>query len=261
MKRIAPLILLAAFTTGCAHSPAYDPRDPLEPMNRKVFAFNQTVDRYALRPVAKAYADVTPQPMRTGIGNFFNNLTYPITIVNGLLQLKFKQAAKDTGRFIINTTVGLVGFIDVATPVGLPRHNEDFGQTLGHYGVGQGWFLMLPFLGPSTNRDFVGFLGDTYTLDVRTEMKPVEGYSLAALQVVHFRSTLLSADGFLEEQMDPYVALRTVYLERRLQLVYDGNPPIDYGEAPWDDDDDDWDWDDDDDVSAEVRAVANETED
>lgn len=242
--RLLPLAALLA--AGCAHSPPYDPRDPLEPVNRKIYAFNQVADRYVLRPVAETYVEVTPAPVRGSLGHFFHNLGNPVTIINGLLQGKFRQAGRDLGRFIINSTAGLGGFIDVATPVGLTRNNEDLGQTLGHYGVGPGWYLMLPFIGPSTNRDLLGFAGDSFNVDLRSHMTPALGYSLAGANVIHLRAGLLGADGFLDDQLDPYVALRTIYLERRLNLVYDGQPPLDYGEEPWDDDIDDWDatWDD-----------------
>lgn len=235
--------LLAAVLAGCAHTPAYEPADPLEPVNRKIYAFNRTADRYVLRPIARTYVDVTPQPARSGIHNFLTNIGYPVTIVNALLQGKFMQAGRDTGRFLLNATAGIGGLIDVATPIGLRENDEDFGQTFGYWGVGPGWYLMLPFLGPSTNRDLIGQLADNLTtperlLDTRTQ------YVLTAMDVTDRRAQLLSADGFLEQQVDEYVALRTVYLERRLNDVYDGAPPLDYGEEDLNgdgfEDDDDW---------------------
>ncbi|WP_043768670.1 MlaA family lipoprotein [Algiphilus aromaticivorans] len=243
---------VAALTTGllaaCAHTPAYDPADPLEPLNRGIYSFNRTADRYVLRPVARGYKNVTPQPVRSGIGNFLSNLSYPVTILNAALQGKFAQAGRDTGRFLINSTAGLVGFIDVATPVGLRENDEDFGQTLGHWGVGPGWYLMVPFLGPSTNRDILGRGADSFSTPERLLNNEVQ-YVITGFRVIDLRARLLSADGFLEGQVDEYVALRTVYLESRLNLVYDGNPPIDYGEEPLEegedsDADDDWrdDW-------------------
>ena len=123
---------VAALTTGllaaCAHTPAYDPADPLEPLNRGIYSFNRTADRYVLRPVARGYKNVTPQPVRSGIGNFLSNLSYPVTILNAALQGKFAQAGRDTGRFLINSTAGLVGFIDVATPVGLREMTKTSGR-------------------------------------------------------------------------------------------------------------------------------------
>lgn len=228
--------LLLGLASGCAHRPTYDPADPLEPLNRRIFAFNNGVDRYVARPVAQAYVDTVPAPVRRGIGNFLSNLTYPIVIVNSLLQLKLKQAAHDTGRFLFNTVVGLGGVLDPASDIGLTRNNEDFGQTLGHWGVGEGWFLMLPFLGPSTNRDFVGFIADGFTNPTfyvggpyRDEVRA----SLLALEVIEIRAGLLGTEQLLEQQFDPYVFLRSAYLERRRNLVFDGNPPaeaIDYDE-------------------------------
>src|SRR5688572_26977733 len=149
-------LLLTLLAAGCAHSPAYDPQDPLEKVNRAVFGFNEKADQYVLKPVAKGYDKITPQPVRRGIANFFDNLFYPTVIVNDLLQAKLKQGAFDLGRFVVNTTVGVVGIFDVATGWGMEKHEEDFGQTLGYWGVGPGWYLMLPLLGPSDNRDLVG---------------------------------------------------------------------------------------------------------
>lgn len=230
--------LLCAAVLGlsaCAHSPADDPADPLEPVNRAVFKFNDTADRYVLRPVAKGYVYITPQFARTGISNFFNNLEEPRTIVNDLFQLKLKQSVADTGRFMLNTTAGLAGFMDVATGVGLERHDEDFGQTLGYWGVGEGWFLMLPLLGPSDNRDLVGTVVDIPTnpawyLDGDHDWLK---YSLSAVNVVNTRANLLGTDSLMDQQLDKYLFLRTAYLQRRQFEVYDGNPPpenYDYGD-------------------------------
>ncbi|WP_420428571.1 VacJ family lipoprotein [Algiphilus sp.] len=236
-------LLISAVLAGCAHTPAYEPADPLEPVNRKIYAFNRTADRYILRPIARTYVDVTPQPARSGVHNFLSNLGYPVTIVNALLQGKFAQAGRDTGRFLINTTAGLGGLVDVATPVGLVENDEDFGQTLGYWGVGPGWYLMLPFLGPSTNRGLVGQIADGVSTPERLFEERTQ-YVLTAVGVIDRRAQLLSADGFLEQQVDEYVALRTVYLESRLNDVYDGTPPLDYGEEDLEDggfeDDDNW---------------------
>lgn len=243
--RAGIVTLLVVACAGCAHTPPYEPADPLEPINRKVYAFNRTADRYVLRPVARGYQNVTPAPVRRGVGNFLSNLRYPVTIINATLQGKFKQAGRDTGRFVVNSTAGLLGFIDVATPVGLEENNEDFGQTLGSYGIGPGWYLMLPFLGPSTNRDIIGAGVDGFSTPERLLTGQAQG-GITVVDVVHTRGGLLGGDRFLEQQVDEYVALRTIYLERRLNLVYDGNPPLDYGEdEDWDDDWDDDDWNDD----------------
>lgn len=223
LATLVPLLALAA----CAHSPADDPRDPLEPVNRAVYAFNDKAGQYVLKPIARGYVYITPAVVRRGVSNFFDNLFYPKTIVNDLLQAKFTQTASDTGRLLLNTTAGLGGILDVATEVGLVRHNEDFGQTLGYWGVGEGWFLMLPLLGPSDNRDLIGAGADQFTnvsfyLPGRDD---VYVYSANGLNLINTYAGLLSTDKLLHEQFDPYLFVRTAYLQRRQSLVYDGNPP------------------------------------
>jgi phospholipid-binding lipoprotein MlaA len=235
LQRAAPVAAALLMLTGCAHSPAYDPDDPLERINRPIFAFNMKADKYVLRPVAKTYADVVPDKVRLGISNFFDNLFYPTTIVNDLLQGKFAQSGKDTLRFVMNSTIGLAGFIDVASTQGLTRNDEDLGQTLGHWGVGQGWYLMLPLLGPSTNRDLFGFVGDNWAFvydDPTSPLTYIDGVHLFPERTAIFvtnaiddRSKLLGADKLIEQQLDPYVFFRTAYLQQRESLVYDGNPP------------------------------------
>jgi len=218
---LIPLLLLGA----CAHAPADEPHDPLEVVNRPIYKFNMTADKYVLRPVAKGYAAAVPAEIRGGIGNFFDNLFYPTTIINDFLQGKFVQGGQDVGRFLMNSTIGLVGFLDVASQVGLHRNDEDFGQTLGRWGFGEGWYLMLPLLGPSSNRDLVGFGADyftgvTYYIDNDHVTIP-----LTAVNLVDKRAQLLNADSVLEQQFDPYLFVRTAYLQRRQSQVYDGNPP------------------------------------
>ena len=221
MIAVAGLLLV-----GCAHSPSYDPQDPLEPVNRKIYAFNDKVDQYVARPLAEGYVAATPAELRVGVNNFLHNLVYPRVIANDLLQAKFKAAGRDTTRFLMNTTFGLAGFLDPATMVGLERNNEDFGQTLGHWGLGQGWFLMLPFLGPTTNRDLVGMGGDYVSNPLFYEDIPdrVE-VAYQGVRLVDLRASLLGSEGLLREQFDPYVFIRGLYLQRRQSLVYDGNPP------------------------------------
>ena len=226
--RGAPLLVgLALLAGGCAHTPPDDPSDPLETVNRGIYVFNEKADKYLLRPVAKGYDKVVPSAAKTGVRNFFDNLFYPTVIVNDLLQLKLALAARDVSRFILNTTFGLGGFIDVATPGGLPANDEDFGQTLGYWGVGPGWFLMIPFLGPSDNRDIIGSGADALAspLFYLDEDNEEWGWGLNALNAVQKRADLLDADRFLEQQIDRYVFVRTIYLQTRLNKVYDGNPP------------------------------------
>lgn len=232
-RRLA-LVLAALALGGCAHTPPDDPSDPLEGWNRGVYRFNMVADKYVLRPVAKGYDKVTPAPVKTGVGNFFGNLLYPTVIVNDLLQLKLKQFGADTLRFVINTTFGIAGILDVATPSGLPANDEDFGQTLGYWGVGPGWYLMLPFLGPSDNRDLIGAVGDWYT-NPMSYVDDDQGWVWAAggLQVVHQRANLLGFDSVLTQQIDEYSFVRSLYLQNRLNKVYDGNPPkedFDFGD-------------------------------
>ena len=221
------LALLALTLTGCAHAPADEPADPLEPMNRVVFKINDTADQYLMHPLAKGYVDITPQPVRTGVTNFFDNLASPVTIVNDLLQFKLKQSASDFGRLLLNSTAGFGGLIDVATSAGMPKHQEDFGQTLGHWGLGEGWYLVLPFVGPSDNRDFVGRVVDTplhpeWWLPGRYD---VYHYSATGVQLINDRANLLDADKILSQQLDKYLFIRTAYLQSRQSLVYDGHPP------------------------------------
>ncbi|MFA5939028.1 MAG: VacJ family lipoprotein [Sinimarinibacterium sp.] len=222
-------IVAAATLSGCAHNSLYEPSDPLEPVNRSIYAFNTTADRYVLRPVTKGYVYVVPSPVRRGVTNFLDNLGYPVVVVNDLLQLKLTQAARDTGRFLLNTTYGLAGFLDPATLVGLKKNDEDLGQTFGHWGVGEGWYLMLPLLGPTTNRDVLGKVGDMWL----SPLQYVDSYDtpekivVAGARAIDIRAKLLELDSVLEQQLDPYVFVRTAYLQRRMNLVYDGNAPMD----------------------------------
>jgi phospholipid-binding lipoprotein MlaA len=232
-RRRVALLLAALALGGCAHTPPDDPSDPLETVNRGIYKFNEKADKYVLRPVAKGYDKIMPGVARTGVRNFFSNLFTPTVMVNDLLQLKFKQFGSDTLRLLANTLVGWGGLLDVATSVGLVEHDEDFGQTLGYWGVGPGWYLMLPFLGPVDNRDLIGQFGDSYTSPLFYLENGEVAFGLGALQAVEGRASLLDADKLLEQQMDPYVFVRSIYLQNRLNKVYDGNPPkedFDFGE-------------------------------
>lgn len=227
--RVAALaaLLLAG---GCAHLPADDPADPLEPVNRKIYAFNEKADQYVLRPVARGYEKALPAFARDRVRNFFDNLFYPTVIVNDLLQLKGPLLAQDLCRFVINSTFGIAGLFDVAAHGGLPKNSEDFGQTLGYWGVGEGWYLMLPLLGPSNNRDLIGRAGDSFTSPLFYTRSTEWGFGLGVVDAVSDRADLLKADRLLEQQLDRYVFVRTIYLQVRQNKVYDGNPPKeDYG--------------------------------
>lgn len=237
LKRLA-IVSVVLMGMGCAHSPPDDPQDPLENINRSVFEFNRGFDRLIGKPVAKGYVAITPTPVRRGVNNFFHNLFYPTTIISDFFQLKLVDGVADTARFGINSTFGILGIFDVATPLGLERHNEDPGQVLGRWGVGQGWYLMLPFIGPTTNRDFVagnvlGFANPLGYMDLNTRVP------LTILYAVDIRAALLQTDSVIEASIDPYNFVRGSYLQRRLNDVYDGSPPKDYGYSDGSDNDND----------------------
>lgn len=200
--------------------------DPWERFNRKVFAFNDKVDRYFLKPVAKGYRKITPAFVDDGITNFLNNLGEPVTIVNDLLQGKLKQSAQDTGRFVVNSTVGVVGLFDVARRISLPRNDEDFGQTFAKWGLPAGPYVVVPFMFGMTVRDGAGFgtggymmtelLEDGLNLGWREEL------GLLALDLVDTRADLIPMEDSLEMQGDRYRLIRDAYLQRRQFLINDG---------------------------------------
>jgi phospholipid-binding lipoprotein MlaA len=210
---------------GCATTGERNAADPFESANRKVYAFNDGVDRYTLKPTAKAYEKAVPKLVRTSVTNFFTNLDYPITIVNQLLQGKLKAAGQDTLRFAMNTTLGIGGLFDPASDANLPRHDEDFGQTLGKWGVPAGPYVMLPLLGPSHLRDvpshvFNRFVEPFYWYDYGSERWISLGLSL-----VDKRARLLPLEPTLARTYDPYGFIRDAYTQRRLFQVYDGDIP------------------------------------
>jgi phospholipid-binding lipoprotein MlaA len=201
--------------------------DPLEPLNRGIAIFNDTIDAALVRPVARVYDRYTPEVVRLIVGNVLSNFLDPWIAVNNFLQGKPADGFSDVGRFLFNSTFGFFGFGDPASDIGLPKHREDFGQTLGVWGVPQGPFLMLPLLGPSTVRDTVGFSVDAYgALVSRIDNVPLRN-SLAGVQFVETRARLLPADRLLEDALDRYLLIRDGYLQRRRNLVYDGDPPDD----------------------------------
>ncbi|MDP3483377.1 MAG: VacJ family lipoprotein [Sulfuricella sp.] len=224
LLKLPVAILLSLSLLGCATNG--DPRDPLEPLNRGIYKFNDVVDKAVLKPVATGYKEAMPDPVRTAVGNFFSNLDDVLVLLNDLLQFKLEQAASDFSRLVWNTSVGIAGLIDVATPMDLPKRNEDFGQTLGYWGVGNGPYLVLPFLGPSTLRDAVGTAVDVHFDPVALHSPVPERNSAIAIHSVDNRARLLDAEKVLDEAaIDRYVFLRDAYLQRRRGLVYDGNPP------------------------------------
>jgi phospholipid-binding lipoprotein MlaA len=214
------MILLCLLLFGCAAAPAKrDPRDPWERMNRTTYKLNDKFDKAIARPVAHTYVRITPQIVRTGVSNFMDNLTYPITIINGLLQAKFVQAGEDTGRFLLNTTVGVGGLLDPASAAGLDKHDEDFGLTLGHWGLHPGPYLVIPFLGPSDVRDGAGRIADIYTTPTHWIQNDAASWSLWFVEVLDTRTRLLSTDALIDGAFDPYAFVRNAYLARRQYLV------------------------------------------
>jgi len=221
--KIFTACFLALALVGCASQAN---KDPIEGINRGIYKFNDVTDKAIFKPVAKGYKAVAPTPVRTGINNFFNNLRTITSIFNNLLQFKFADAFSETGRFVINTTFGIAGFIDVAGMDNIPVHKEDFGQTMGHWGVGSGAYLVLPFLGPSSVRDTAGLVFDTATTDPITythNIGEVELHNqLRAAQFIDKRTELLDATDLVDEaSLDPYAFMRDAYLQRRENLVKD----------------------------------------
>lgn len=222
---IAGAVVLVS--SGCATTAPIsgdgDPADPWEPANRTFYAFNDTLDRAALEPAAKLYLKL-PGGMRNSAHNFLSNAAYPGTVLNLLLQGKFEQAMEGSARFVFNTTLGLGGLFDVSTGFGLERREEDFGQTLGVWGMDEGNYIHYPLLGPSSVRDTPGIIVGTLT-DVLTY---VAALPLALLDIVDRRSILVGAARLRDESaFDPYIFTREAYRQRRTSLVYDGNPPFD----------------------------------
>jgi phospholipid-binding lipoprotein MlaA len=219
--------VLALLISGCA---SQTNKDPLEGMNRGIYKFNDVTDKAVFKPVASAYKTITPSPIRTGFSNFFNNLSSITSVLNNLLQFKFSNAFSEAGRFVINSTFGLAGFIDVAGMDKVPVHKEDFGQTLGHWGMGTGAYLVLPFIGPSDVRDATGLVVDTVTTDPITYTHNIGEIrlhnQLRAGQFVDTRAQLLDATDLVDDaSLDPYAFMRDAYLQRRASLVQDGLVP------------------------------------
>lgn len=218
---------------GCATTNMGTPGDPLERMNRATYRFNDAVDRNLLRPVATGYRDHVPQLLRTGVDNFLDNLAYPTTFVNDLLQLKVKDALVDLGRFAVNTTLGLGGILDPASHFGIPRNDEDFGQTLGRWGVPSGPYVVLPLFGPSTARDTPALAADSQTdLRVRLDIDQKVQWGLAGLSIVNERAELLALDASIGAAYDPYAFIRNAWLQRREYQVKDGDVPDEALEDP-----------------------------
>ena len=226
--RLLTVVLLAA-AAGCATTGS-DPRDPWEGFNRGVYSFNQTFDDAIARPVASTYQNALHEEIRSRVRNFFSNIADPLIGVNNILQGKFEDGILDWVRFGFNTTLGLLGIHDVASDMGIEKHNEDFGQTFGRWGAGPGPYIVLPILGSSSVRDGVGTALDLYT-DPLTEVQPgLLRTSMVVLRATQYRADLLDASRLLEEAaLDRYVFQRDAYFQRRRSLIYDGQPPRENG--------------------------------
>lgn len=232
-NKISKLALIAAaagLLGGCATSG--NPKDPIEGFNRAMFSFNEGLDKVIIKPVATGYEAVLPDPIETGIANFFANIADLMIGVNNLLQGKPAQAASDAGRVLVNTTIGFLGIIDVASSFGMEKHVEDVGQTFGRWGVGDGAYVVLPFFGPRTARDTVGLAFDIYTDPVgHVDHIPTRNVLLAT-RIVSDRAEMLKADKVIEEAaLDKYSYVRDGYLQRRRSLIHDGNPPKEKDES------------------------------
>jgi len=229
---LGPRLTLAAcavvLVSGCATGPNANPADPIEPFNRQVSRFNDEVDDLVLRPVATAYREVLPSPVRTGVNNFFGNLSDVWSFANSVAQLKLQNSAQTFIRVNVNTFFGLGGILDIATEAGIDRKSEDFGQTLGRWGVPSGPYLVLPLLGPSTVRDAAALLVDRQGDLVGTVGDIPVRDSLYALRVVDERSNLLRASRLIgDAALDKYSFTRDAFLQRRRSAVFDGNVPDD----------------------------------
>ena len=220
------LLPIAVLLTGCASGPNADPRDPLEPLNRGIYHFNNTLDDVVLKPVATAYRDVTPVRVRQGVGNFFGNLEDVWSFVNNVLQLRGEAALDSLQRIGVNTVLGWGGIFDVATEMDIEKHTKDFGHTLGRWGIGSGPYLVLPFFGPSTLRDAVALPID-WKADLVWQVSNIPTRNTAtALRLVDQRSDLLRASAMLEEAaLDQYTFIREALLQRRRSVIFEGNPP------------------------------------
>ena len=233
MKNILLVSATLLLVAGCASAP---PEDPLEPFNRSMFSFNEKLDNAVLKPVAKGYVTVTPAPVRTWVSNFFGNLQDPWIGINNLLQGKPAAALNDIMRFVFNTTLGIGGLLDIASEAGMPKHDEDFGQTLGVWGVKEGPFVVLPLFGPRTLRDAAAMPLDMaaqspWSLPYGNPIVHDEKarYGLSGLKMIDARARLLGVERTLDEgTLDKYRYARDFYLQQRRFKVHDGNLPLEY---------------------------------
>lgn len=226
--RLLAMLLCWVALAGCAsqQTTLTDPeRDPWERYNRKIHAFNQGFDKAIFRPVARGYDYVMPDAPQRGVRNFFRNLNYPVTLLNSLLQGKVERALTATGRFLMNSSIGLLGFFDVATKAGIPYYEEDFGQTLAVWGWKDSRYLEMPFIGPYTLRDLAGRSFYGYVHPISYAIREHDNYWPLVGDLISLRAELLPLQADIDAAADPYVLIRDVYLQRREFEIYDGDPP------------------------------------
>jgi phospholipid-binding lipoprotein MlaA len=222
------LCLTALFQSACTSTSGTSKNiDPFEAINRPIYKFNDVTDRYLLRPLGQGYNAILPQTARKGVGNFYDNLTYPVTIVSGLFQGKLAQAGSDTMRFLLNSTFGVFGFMDVASRGGLERHDEDFGQTFAKWGIPQGPYIVIPLLGPSTVRDGIGIFANVQVNPLVQMSNTSVRDKLLILWYVESRAALIGPDEVIQDAFDPYLFVRDAYLQNRQFLINDSNTPTD----------------------------------
>ncbi len=256
------VLLLTAMLTACATTE--NNHDPIEPINRITDEVNDNLDRATLRPAAEGYNAAVPKPMRNAVTNFFDNLTYLNTVLNAMLQGKIIQSTQDLIRFLINTTLGVGGLVDVATTMGLERHKEDFGQTLATWGVGQGAYIVYPGMGPNSVRNTSDFITATATDPLfwaAFTLAPYVTIPVAALKYVDKRAQLLDASNMRDElALDPYVFTREAWRQNREYKIHDGNPPASQIESSdgWEEEEWEEDWSDGE--SSDENTLAEETE-
>jgi len=226
-RRFATLVLCCVALAGCAgQATLTDPeRDPWEGYNRKMHAFNEGFDRAIFRPVAKGYDVIMPDGPQRGVRNFFRNLGYPVTLLNSLLQGKFERALTATGRFLVNSTIGVLGFFDVATKAGIPYYDEDFGQTLAVWGWKDSRYVVMPIFGPYTARDLLGRSFYGYFSPVSYAIREYNNYWPMVADLISLRAELLPLQADIDAAADPYLLIRDVYLQNREFEIYDGEPP------------------------------------
>ena len=236
---LASALLFSGCATTHPSGPGVDSIDPNEKTNRKFYDFTDKVDRAVLAPVADVYVKYVPNPMQRSIGNFYDNLAYPNVILNAFLQGKVRQGFEDSLRFVVNSTIGLGGLFDMAAPMGLPQHDEDFGQTLGVWGVNTGSYLFVPLIGPSTYRDAPGIPVSVFS-NLLFYAGSVAGSAVVApvtvLSIIDRRARLSGPMRIRDQAaLDPYLFVREGYLQQRKHLIYDGDPPPESYDDPMED--------------------------